>query len=212
MTRVITLIVLIATIGCEMNNPTPAPLPRTSKLNPGEPQTAKNQSLPLKLPGIDGREVNPFDDQNAKGFVVIFVCTYCPIANRYAPEVIRLYEAYQPQGVGFWLVYADPSESADTIRKHLVDYQYQIPAVQDPDHHFVDFCNARKTPEAVVFSADHQQVYRGRIDDRFTDYGKSRAVASQHDLQDAIDAMLAGKTVETPVTDVIGCHIPGVDE
>lgn len=212
--RIGVLIAGCATLGCSQE-----------KLGPVKPQlstataedlTGQQSSLPgegpFDMPEIGGRRVDPFGQEEAKAVVLIFVSTVCPIANRYAPELTRLYEAFQPKQVAFWLVYADSSETPEQIRRHRDEYQLHMPAILDPDHRLVRFCHATRTPEAVVFTADRQQRYRGRIDDRFTDYGKSREFASQHDLQDALDAILAGKAVPLPVTDAIGCYIPGVEE
>jgi AhpC/TSA family len=160
----------------------------------------------------DGSRADLFEDAEAPVVVLIFSSTDCPIANRYAPEIRRLFETFAPRKVAFWLVYADRDQPAEAIRQHGEEFELSIPAVRDPEHRLVKFCSARRTPEAFVFGRGRRQIYRGRIDDRFTDYGKYREVAAHHDLEEAIVAALAGETVAEPVTTVIGCHIPGVDE
>ena len=40
--------------------------------------------------------------------VLLFIRTDCPISNRYAPDLERLYERFAPQGVEFRLVYPEP--------------------------------------------------------------------------------------------------------
>jgi hypothetical protein len=180
------------------------------------PQTsiAPGQGLPASLPGtihvidLEGHIVNPFADAGAKAVVFVFVCTDCPVANRYAPEVERLYEAYGQRRVSFWLVYADPREEPAKIRRHLKEYGYRVPALRDPEHRLVKRCGVTKTPEAVLFFPDGRQVYRGRIDDRFTDYGKSRTAPSRQDLREAIDCVLQGRPVPVATTQVVGCFIP----
>jgi hypothetical protein len=159
---------------------------------------------------LDGRPVNPFDT-HAKAVVLIFVSTDCPIANRYAPEIERLYETYAGKQVAFWLVYADGHESVEQIRAHRHDYQYKVGALRDPEHRLVKRCGAKRTPEAALFTAQGKEVYCGRIDDRFTDFGKSRNEPSRRDLKEAIDAVLAGRPVKVATTKVIGCYIPDVD-
>ena len=49
--------------------------------------------------------------------------------------------------------------------------------------------------------------YHGHIDDRYIDFGKSRAEATQKDLRKALDEVLDGKAVSTPVTQAVGCYI-----
>ena len=187
-----------------------APTAVSSKL---DYQTHASHAEPLLVEQvIDGSRVDPFANPEFKAVVLIFVSTECPIANRYVSELTRLYEVYQTKGVSFWLVYADADESAEKIRKHVAEYHHQIPALRDADHRLVKLCEARRTPEAVVFAPGRDRQYRGRIDDRFQDYDKSRKSASQHDLQNAIEAVLAGKPVPSPETPAIGCYIQGIEE
>jgi hypothetical protein len=165
----------------------------------------------LDVPDLDGRLINPFGDPKAKSVVLLFVCTDCPVANRFAPEIEHLYETYGGRNVDFWLVYADRRDSVAKIRNHLRDYHYKLTALRDPEHRLVKRCRATKTPEAVVFAADGKEVYRGRIDDRFTGYGKSRSAPSRRDLQEAIEAVLSGRPVKVANTEAVGCFIPDVD-
>jgi hypothetical protein len=160
---------------------------------------------------LQGRPVDPVGAIKAKAVVLIFVGTDCPIANRYAPEIERLYEKYRQQDVLFWLVYADPQDDAAKIQKHLKEYQYKIAAVRDPRHRLVSRYRVAKTPEATVITPNGKQAYRGRIDDRMTGFGKSRPVPTRRDLQDAIDCVLRGTPVRVESTEVIGCFIPDAD-
>src|SRR5262245_19099015 len=66
----------------------------------------------------------PFDlwsDTGAKATVVLFTLSDCPVSNRYAPEVRRLYEEFQSQGVRVFLVYVDPKETVESLRTHLAE-------------------------------------------------------------------------------------------
>jgi peroxiredoxin len=160
-----------------------------------------------QLTDIDGQ---PFDlRQSSKGrvHVVIFVRSDCPISNRSAPEVRQLCSEFQPQGVDVYLIYVDPRESAAAIHDHIREYEYTCPALRDSKHALATATEASVTPEAVVFDKDWKVVYRGRINNQFEDFGKSRETATTHELRDAIEATLAGRTVAEPVTKAIGCYI-----
>ena len=50
-------------------------------------------------------------------------------------------------------------------------------------------------------------MYRGRIDDRFVDLGLERPSPTRRDLAEAIAAVLAGKPVDQPRTQAVGCFI-----
>lgn len=157
---------------------------------------------------LDGR---PFDlwqgRESAVATVLVFSRTDCPISNRYAPTIRSLYEAWRPRGVDFFLVYVDPRENADGIRRHREEYQFGCPGLRDPLHELVAQCSATVTPEAVVFDSKRIIAYRGRIDDLFAAFGASRTEATTHELADAITAVVAGRPVAQPVTRAIGCYI-----
>lgn len=145
-----------------------------------------------------------------KATVFVFVATDCPNSNTYAPVLARLYREYSPRGVSFFNVYSDPQETPATVRKHDSDFATPFPALLDPHQTLARETGARSTPEVVILAADGKQLYRGRVDDRFVDYGKTRFKPSENDLQEALDAILQGKPAPHPVTRVLGCAIPGI--
>ena len=161
---------------------------------------------PLQLVDLEGLPVDPFDSSTGID-VFLFTRTDCPVSNRYAPTVRRLFEEFAPRGVSFRLVYVDPDETAEVIRQHLDDYAYPLPALRDPEHKLVALTGATITPEAVVFGGGRRMIYRGRIDDWYLDFGRSRATATTHDLERAIQAALAGQAVEPSTTEAVGCFI-----
>ena len=155
--------------------------------------------------------VHPFDDPGARAVVLLFTRTDCPISNRYAPEVKRVYEKFAGQGVRFYLIYPDKDEFPTAIERHRTEFGYPMPAVPDPQHQWVARVGAKVTPEAAVFipsgNHDFRLIYHGRIDDRYLDFGKSRREPTVHDLQNAIEAALAGRPVAQAETKAIGCYL-----
>jgi hypothetical protein len=160
--------------------------------------------LPLDL---SGESVDPFSAHPGRVAVFLFVGTECPISNRYAPEIQRLHAKFSPRDVAFWLVYPDPDESSEDIREHLRAFGHEAEVLRDPQHALVDFTGAEFTPEAAVFDSLAQIVYRGRIDDRFVDFGKTRPAPTVRDLERALEATLSGEDVATARTRAIGCFI-----
>jgi hypothetical protein len=138
--------------------------------------------------------------------VLLFTRTDCPISNRYAPEVARLYKRFQPSGVQFRLVYVDPKQSADSARMHLREYGYPFDALTDPRHDLVRFAGVRITPEVAVYSAG-RLVYRGRIDNRYVSAGTSRPAATVHDLEDVLAMAVAGRPFPFRSEPAVGCFI-----
>jgi hypothetical protein len=64
------------------------------------------------------------------------------------------------------------------------------------------------TPTAVILSPAGELLYRGRIDNRYLDFGKYRDAGVKPDLRLALDAVVAGNPVAEPFTNPIGCALP----
>jgi hypothetical protein len=112
--------------------------------------------------------------------------------------------------VVFRLVYPNPDEDPETIRKHLGDYGYSLQAIRDPRHELTKAAAVTVTPEVSVFVPGRGFVYHGRIDDRHVAFGKARIAPTRHDLRDALTAVLEGRPVSQPATRAIGCYISDV--
>jgi hypothetical protein len=139
--------------------------------------------------------------------VLIFVSTDCPVSNRYAPEITRLYEEFSPKGVRFRLVYPNRLDTPEAIDAHIRTYAYPPIAERDSEHVLVNVAGATITPEAAVFDKGNRLLYLGRIDDRFVELGRERPAAVQRDLRNALTALLAGKPVSPARTQAVGCFI-----
>ena len=156
------------------------------------------------LHDLDGRSVRPLDP--ARTVVLLFTRTDCPISNRYAPEVRRIHEAFAPKGVVFWLVYVDPKEPVDAIRRHVLEYGYPSGVLLDGSHELARAAGAAITPEAAVYHRG-KLIYRGRIDDRYVAFGKARQAPSVHDLEQVLVQTLAGKAPAYREARAVGCFI-----
>jgi peroxiredoxin len=147
--------------------------------------------------------------KDKKATLLFFLLTDCPVSNSYAPEIQRICAEYTPRGIATFVVHADPDVSTAGAKKHAMDYGLPCPVLLDPEHLLVKVSGVTMAPEVAVLDADDRVLYRGRIDDRYVDFGKSRAEPKQRDLRNALDAVLEGKPVPAPVTKVIGCQLPG---
>jgi hypothetical protein len=161
------------------------------------------------LRDVDGREVRPLLETGTTAVVFLFVRTDCPISNRYAPEVLRLYERFAPRNVAFWLVYPDPAEPPDAIRAHVKAFGYPMRALRDPEHALADAAGVRVTPEAAVWTGKDgaRLVYHGRIDDRQVDFGRARPAPTRHDLEDVLAALVLGRPAPLASAPAVGCFI-----
>jgi hypothetical protein len=153
---------------------------------------------------------NPLDSARGKIVVLVFVRGDCPVSGRYAPVIQQIIAQHQ-QDARFYLVFPDKSESAEGIRKYLRDFRYTIPALRDPNHALVKLGHAHVTPEAAVFNGKGALVYHGRIDNLYESFGHARSAPTTHELEDAIQAALAGRPPFVAEAASVGCYISDLE-
>jgi peroxiredoxin len=152
--------------------------------------------------------VHTADEWNGKkAIVVFFTTTDCPLSNNDVPEMNRIRRDYESRGVAFYGVQADTALTDAEVARHAREYQFGFPVLFDPKQFFAKMTGATTIPEAAVLSADGRLMYLGRIDNRVEDYNKRRPEPTEHDLRDALDAVLAGKPVIHTRTKAFGCAI-----
>jgi hypothetical protein len=149
-------------------------------------------------------------------FAVVFLVSHdCPISNRYGPEISRICAAYGSRGVSCRLVYVDMSLADADALTHAREHGHgEYPVLVDREHTLVGAVDAQIAPEVIVLNSRGVIAYRGRIDDRAVAWGVSRRQARTHDLRDALDALVAGRTPLVARTQPVGCFIAaasGVD-
>lgn len=176
--------------------------PRAATPSPAEPPATH-------VIDLEGRPADPLAaDPARRGTVLLFITNDCPISNAFAPEIHRLCDAYTKQGVSFCLVYSDPDLTPVDAKKHYTEFDYRCAAVLDPRHDLARAAGATITPEAAVFLPSGKLVYRGRINDWYSDYGKSRYLPTTHELRDVCEAIARNQPIEPKLTTAVGCHIP----
>ncbi len=131
--------------------------------------------------------------------VLVFLSTVCPYANYFAGHIREMAETYGPRGVLFVGLYSNGWESRDEVAAHGRERGFAFPIVKDEGHAIADAIGATRTPEAFVVDASGRLRYRGRV--------MSKQEAPE--LRRALDAVLEGKRVRTPVTKAFGCAIGG---
>ena len=142
--------------------------------------------------------------------VFVFLSIECPISNQYIPEINRLATRFGTNAQVI-AVYPNADETTAQIVQHRADYKITIPEWRDSKHVLARFCGAHLTPEAVVVKGG-KILYRGRIDDRYVDLGKSRIEAHEHDLENAIRSVLSGAAKQLVSKSAVGCAISNLTE
>jgi hypothetical protein len=157
---------------------------------------------------IDGVLREPLKVDKGRAEILFFLTNDCPISNYYSHEIRRICEDYGGRGAGCTLIYTDPALTDVQAREHAREYGHgAYPKMVDRKHELVKAVGAEINPTAVVIRPDESIAYRGRIDNSFASIGKQRRVVTEHDLRDALDAVLAGRPVAKTESQPIGCYI-----
>ena len=165
------------------------------------PRTIDN----FTLQDVNGKEWSLNALKEKKAIVVVFIGIECPISNAYAPVLTELHKKYG-NDVQFLAINSNALDTPAKIKGHAKEYNLDIPVLKDTANVVADKFAAKRTPEAFILSPKGEVLYQGRIDDQFGVRYK-REGPTRRDLAEALDEVLAGKTVSKAKTDVAGCLI-----
>ncbi|WP_166825872.1 redoxin family protein [Thalassoroseus pseudoceratinae] len=141
----------------------------------------------------------------ARATVVVFLSAECPATIGSVPQLARLHAGWEDMGVNFVGVLADPDSSKEWAAWFQRVNRLQFPILADHNQRFRNAFRPTHTPEVFVLNAQRELVYRGRIDDRFTD--ARRFQVPQTYLDDAIAAVVYSERVPVARTRAIGSPI-----
>ncbi|MEM8508968.1 MAG: thioredoxin family protein [Bacteroidota bacterium] len=165
----------------------------------------------FSLKNIDGKMVSLSDYETAKGFLIIFTCNTCPYAVAYEDRIIALHNKYAANGVPVIAINPNnpsvkPGDSFDEMKKRASEKGFAFPYLFDEDQTVFPKYGATRTPHVFLLEKTEKGNtvrYIGAIDDNYQDASQ---VEDKY-VENAVDAMLAGKDIEVTTTRAIGCSI-----
>ncbi len=142
----------------------------------------------------------------SKLVVVAFLGTECPLATLYAPRLAELSQRWTASDVSFIGINSNQQDSIKEVAVYAQRYGISFPMLKDPANEVADRFGAERTPEVYVLDQKRTIRYCGRIDDQYG-IGFQKPEAGRHDLELALNELLAGKPVAEPTTTAPGCLI-----
>ena len=145
--------------------------------------------------------------KDAEAVVIMIQGNGCPIVRNAWPVYRQLRETYRAKGVEFLLLNSNLQDDATSVRREAATFKMDAPILLDEKQSVGDSLNLIRTAEVLLIEPGTWEiVYRGPLDDRLT-YEAQKPAATEHYLQDALDAVLAGRPIETPRREALGCLI-----
>lgn len=165
----------------------------------------------FKLKNVDGAMVSLSDYKDAKGYLVIFTCNSCPYSVAYEDRIIALDKKYKKLGVPVIAINPNnpgvqPKDSYELMQKRAKEKGFTFPYLFDEGQKVFPQYGATRTPHVFLLEKTkkgNQVKYIGAIDDNHTDAD----AVDEGFVENAVDAMLAGKPIEMTITKAIGCGI-----
>lgn len=162
--------------------------------------------LEIKWNEVRDVENKPLPAADAEWKVVCFLGVECPLARLYGQRLSRLSEQFSANSVQFIGVNSNPQDSVDDVKRYIAELELSFPNVKDDNQTWASQFGATRTTEVFVLDAADEVCYQGRIDDQY-EPGISRTAPKQHDLRNALEALVTGDAALVAKTEAVGCLI-----
>ncbi len=158
---------------------------------------------------VSGKSVRRDDFRGRKALLVMFICAHCPFVKHIEKELVKLGEDYAAQPLGMVAISSNdattyPADGPAGLKQQAETLGFNFPYLYDEAQTAARAYDAACTPDFYLFDSNFRLVYRGQFDGSRP--GNGTPVTGQ-DLRVAIDAVMAGKPVQTDQHPSIGCNI-----
>lgn len=165
-------------------------------------------AIDFDLPGVDGSRYSLASFNDANVLVVVFSCNHCPYVVGSEDRMIRFYNDYAPYELAMVAINSNetenhPTDSFDHMVQRAREKGFPFPYVRDESQEVAWKYGPLRTPHFFVFDHDRLLRYTGRMDDN----PRQPGAETTHELRDAVDDLLVGRSVRVPATNPIGCNV-----
>jgi peroxiredoxin len=154
------------------------------------------------LPDVDSKDHSLKSLAGKNGTVLLFIAVQCPVSNAYNERMEKLAQDYKAKGINVIGINSNVKEDAAAVKAHAAEHKFTFTILKDPGNKIADRLGASVTPEAYFLDATNKLLYHGRIDN-----ARNADQIETTDLRNALDAALAGKTIEKTEAKAFGCTI-----
>ena len=159
------------------------------------------------LLGVDGERYSLSSFQDKRLLILLFISNGCPTVKACQDRMIKIQKDYSGKKVQLLALNSNNSylSPADTYAEMVLRVQqkgFNFPYVKDEDRTVARAYGAICTPHVFLLDEERRLRYKGRIDD-----SRNPERVTVSDLRNAIDDLLANKSVRVSETTPFGCSI-----
>ncbi len=160
------------------------------------------------LKNVDGKMVSLTDAKDAKGYIVVFTCNTCPVAQAYEERIIDLHKKFASKGYPVIAVMPnDPQvssgDSFDKMQARAKANNYPFVYLFDDGQKVTKQYGATRTPEVYLLDKDLTVRYTGAIDDNMNE----PSAAKNKYVEAAVAALEKGQNPDPNFTKAVGCGV-----
>jgi peroxiredoxin len=165
----------------------------------------------FNLLNVDGKMISMSNYNEAKGFFVIFHCNQCPYSKAYESRIKALDAKYASKGLPVLTINPNdpkinPEDSFENMKIRAKQEKYTFPYLVDDTQDIAKAYGAKATPHVYLLKKTDKGLvvsYIGAVDNDTENVNDNRI----RYVENAADALLAGKEIALTQTKAIGCSI-----
>jgi len=141
--------------------------------------------------------------------VMMFICNHCPYVKHVDEQLVKLASDYQQKGISFIAISSNdvanyPDDSPEKMKEVAQQLGYPFPYLYDESQEVAKVYQAACTPDFYIFNKDLNCVYRGQLDEARP---HNNIPVTGKDIRAALEAILAGNSVNPEQKPSLGCNI-----
>jgi peroxiredoxin len=159
----------------------------------------------------EGHRVTLEDARDARGLLVMFICTHCPFVIHLREALAALGAEYLLRGIKVVAINSNdvekyPQDGPEGMREERAKVGYIFPYLFDEDQEVAMAYNAACTPDFFLFDHDLKLAYRGQFDGSRPG---NQVPVDGRDLRRACDQLLETGVVDSTTEQIpsLGCNI-----
>jgi peroxiredoxin len=157
---------------------------------------------------VTGKTVSLREFAGTRALLVMFICKHCPYVIHVRSELARLGKDYAGKNVGIVAISSNdaenyPDDSPENLKAMALELGLNFPLLYDESQSVAKAFAAACTPDFFLYNNEQRLVYRGQFDGTRPGGG----TPDGRDLRAALDAVLAGRPVNSDQKPATGCGI-----